>query len=170
MAVRPAEFPSYYLNRGGLLFTAVFDTREQKPLKFADDVLTVKAMLKEGDYAIQGYEQTGIVFERKTVADLVASVIHDHHVKGDEAHRFDKELERLCQHDKAYIVVEGTWEDCKVCWRDQHGQMSWSQVRGLLVRLMLGNIPVVFCSTVELTAEWVFTAMRLWIKDQENKP
>lgn len=183
--VRPAEFPSYMLNRGGVLFTIRRDNREQRPLKFADDVLTIPATLPEGDYDIEGYPN-GIVFERKSINDFAACLIprqRDGIVddQQDKEGRFYEEVVRLLRHDVAYIVVEGDY-------RDFHGYLTerairlglddkyiaewvskaWAKLRGLEARLC-EKIHVHYCSTPELTAEFVFTAMRLWVKDYKSR-
>lgn len=69
-------------------FTILVDTREQSPWVFPDNVLTVTASkLKSGDYSIVGYENI-VAIERKTLNDLVNTIVHGRT-------RFQKELKRL---------------------------------------------------------------------------
>lgn len=65
----------------------VIDTREQTPLVFPSGVATVRGTLRTGDYSVAGHEAAFTV-ERKSLADLVNTVIH-------ERERFERELERM---------------------------------------------------------------------------
>lgn len=64
----------------------VTDSREQLPLRFTN-LVSVPGSLVSGDYAPLGLEHE-CAFERKSAADLVASVTHDRA-------RFERELHRL---------------------------------------------------------------------------
>lgn len=76
------------------------DTREQKPLPFATlrGVDTEFYKLDAGDYSIKGYE-TAITFERKSIPDLVGTLIRGHE-------RFLRELERMQNYDEKYLLIE----------------------------------------------------------------
>lgn len=92
-------------------FTIVVDTREQMPWWFtgipadADKpgevihATTKRGGLASGDYSVEGLE-TRVAIERKSVADLFASV-------GRERDRFEREIERLAAMEVAAVVVEG---------------------------------------------------------------
>ena len=72
---------------GNAPFTIVVDTREQTPLMFAKCVPTIRAGLRTGDYSLAGFEDQFTV-ERKSLSDLVHTIIHDRA-------RFERELERM---------------------------------------------------------------------------
>ena len=65
----------------------VIDTREQTPLRFPEGVETIRATLRTGDYSVGGYEDS-FAIERKSLADLVNTVIHGRD-------RFERELARM---------------------------------------------------------------------------
>jgi len=77
-------------------FQIVIDSREQEPYSFACPV--VRAKLDAGDYSVVGFEHC-LAVERKSLSDLVHTVIHD-------AERFRAELTKLLVMDAACIVVE----------------------------------------------------------------
>jgi ERCC4-type nuclease len=90
-------------------FTVAVDTREQLPYQFADIYIkrkeafvptTIKT-LQTGDYSIVGYEND-ICVERKTLEDLYYTLIH-----GRE--RFENELKRMENYNRAMIVIEADW-------------------------------------------------------------
>lgn len=84
------------------MITIVQDSREQTPLSFHEfrGVETVRSGLKTGDYSIEGYEDQ-ITFERKSVQDLVGTLIGGHQ-------RFLKEMERMQTFKAKYILIEHT--------------------------------------------------------------
>lgn len=84
--------------------TVIADTREKVLFDFdADRFEVVRATLRTGDYTLPGLEDR-VTLERKSISDLVSSVIHD-------AIRFRKELYRLAAFDLALIVVECDYQD-----------------------------------------------------------
>jgi ERCC4-type nuclease len=84
-------------------FTIIVDTREQTPWCFPEDQQVVRAGLPAGDYSIRGYEET-IALERKSLNDLVSTVIH-------QRDRFFKELVKLKSYRRKLVVVEGDVSD-----------------------------------------------------------
>ena len=116
----------------------VVDTREQRPYAFPRDrVTTFRRMLPAGDYSLVGLE-TVVAVERKTLDDLVSTVIHGRD-------RFRRELERLATYDAACVVVEGDLTDIM-----QHRYRSKAHphsVLGLITAIFIRHrIPVLFCS------------------------
>jgi ERCC4-type nuclease len=84
--------------------TILIDTREQRPWKFSPEKFqTATATIWAGDYTIAGLEDR-IRIERKSLGDLVNTVVHDWI-------RFRKELNRLAGFDLAVIVVEADVTD-----------------------------------------------------------
>lgn len=82
--------------------TIIEDTREQTPLDFSGHrgVESVRSGLKTGDYSVQGYEDK-ICFERKSIPDLVGTLIGGHE-------RFLREMDRMKGFQVKYILVEHT--------------------------------------------------------------
>ncbi len=82
----------------------LIDTREQHPYeftRFGDQFESIQQRkLLCGDYSILGYE-TKIAFERKSLSDLVSTVIHNRE-------RFVKELKKMAEYEHAAIVIEAT--------------------------------------------------------------
>lgn len=82
----------------------VTDSREQRPWEFnPTDFRCTKKKLDSGDYSLAGFERE-ISVERKSLGDLVGTVI------GDWI-RFRKELNRLSGYEFAAIVVEADVTD-----------------------------------------------------------
>ena len=80
----------------------VIDTREQLALGFDKyrNVTTDTHKLDAGDYSIKGFESS-ISFERKSIQDLVGTLVGGHE-------RFLRELERMKDYEEKYILVEHT--------------------------------------------------------------
>lgn len=83
--------------------TIIIDTREQlpyfgEPAKWPGAHFILKG-LATGDYSIQGFE-TSVTIERKSMPDFHNSMFSGHR-------RFAKELVRLSQMERAFVVVEG---------------------------------------------------------------
>lgn len=78
----------------------ITDSREQLSLDFSKfrDVESVRTKLDAGDYSIVGYENL-ISFERKSVQDLVGTLVGGHQ-------RFLRELERMKNYKEKYILIE----------------------------------------------------------------
>jgi len=118
------------------MLTVVVDRREQKPWQLDSTAFTtVPATLQTGDYSILGLENM-VALERKSLGDLVQTVIHDWR-------RFRKELYRLASMDTACIVVEAdvadlferryesdanplsVWGRCNSCFLDHGVPVFW---------------------------------------------
>jgi ERCC4-type nuclease len=82
--------------------TLIVDTREQDPLPFPR-LNSVRAGLLSGDYSILGAEHH-FAIERKSIADLVASV-------RPERERFERELHRLRGFNFARLLIVGSEDD-----------------------------------------------------------
>jgi ERCC4-type nuclease len=86
------------------VLNVVIDSREQQGWSFPGDRFApVRRKLRTGDYSLLGFEDV-IAIERKSLGDLVQTVIHD-------AIRFRKELVRMSGFDVACIVVEADAAD-----------------------------------------------------------
>jgi len=84
-------------------YSVVIDTREQLGWTFPDNVETVSCGLHAADYSLLGFE-TLIGIERKSIDDLVSTVIHSRK-------RFTKELIRLQSYRFKIVAVEAELED-----------------------------------------------------------
>jgi len=85
------------------------DTREKYPFDFsvfknwiAD---TRNQALKVGDYSIEGMEKL-LVLERKTLTDLITTVIQ-------ERPRFFKQCEKMTKYRWRALLIEASYEDIK---------------------------------------------------------
>ena len=78
--------------------TVVIDTREQRELVFSSTVEVIRAALPEGDYTSSKLRGLA-VFERKSLADVVASLTK-------HRARFFRELVRLRGYQFAAIIID----------------------------------------------------------------
>ena len=116
----------------------VVDTREQEAYSFDPErVAVVRRALPAGDYSLEGFESE-IAVERKTLDDLVATVIRSRD-------RFRRELKRLRKHKAACIVVEADLAGVVAgCY---HSGAHPSAVLGAVVSIVIDyGVPVFFCS------------------------
>jgi DNA excision repair protein ERCC-4 len=114
----------------------VVDTREQRPWRFPDDVVTVRACLPAGDYSVVGLE-TRIAIERKELGDFVNCCTH-------ERERFKRELEKLHAYDFAAVIVESNLVDIGAgVYRSRATPQS---IIGTAAAITLDYCPVLFAS------------------------
>lgn len=113
----------------------VVDTREKDPWDIG--VECVRKKLDSGDYSILTLEDR-VAIERKSLDDLVQSVIH-------ERTRFFDELERLTQYEYAYVVVEGSLRDLILGNYRSHAHPN-SVLGSMLSVIVDYRIPVYLCS------------------------
>lgn len=121
-------------------FSIIEDTREQNPLDFGSvsDVPAIVRGLKTGDYSATGYEDL-VTIERKSVTDLVNTVIHGRD-------RFERELQRMKDTHRLYaIFCEGTWADIRY-----HAYQGFSNPLSILGSLdafaSRYGVPTYYCS------------------------
>lgn len=137
------------------------DTREQLTLDFTKfrGVGSVRGTLKTGDYSIQGYDDT-ICFERKSVQDLVGTLIGGHE-------RFLREMERMKSFKAKYILVEHT-PDILYNYCAKHG---WQRKFNTIIQSLLAyachyQVRVRFCKDREDMAEYIVKKAREFLKEQ----
>ena len=120
-------------------FTAVVDTREQKPLnlefKTGEYLKTVRSTLYTGDYSIKGLE-SHIAIERKSLDDLMGCI-------GVQRERFEKEIIRLKGYSVRAIVVESTWK--KIEEGNYRSRVSANAAIGTLMGWIAQGIPIIMC-------------------------
>lgn len=83
--------------------TVIADTREQTPFEFSEGVVVVRRPLATGDYSLEGMDHE-VAFERKSLDDLVHTLIHD-------KRRFADELARMQRMKHRAVVVEASVAD-----------------------------------------------------------
>lgn len=135
------------------------DTREQDGLSFEGfrGVESVRKGLKTGDYSVEGYEDQ-ICFERKSIPDLVGTLIGGHE-------RFLREMERMKSFDTKYILVERT-PDRLYWYCDQRG---WEYKFNTIIQSLLAyachyQVRVRFCKDREEMADYIVRKSREFLK------
>lgn len=143
--------------------TIIFDTREQDGLDFSKfrDVDVVRQGLKTGDYSIQGYEDC-ICFERKSVADLVGTLIGGHE-------RFLREMDRMKDFKIKYILVEqsagAVYRYCsKLGWEYKFDTIMQS----LLAYAYHYQVRVRFCKDRDDMAQYIVKKSKEFLKEKES--
>ena len=138
----------------------VTDTREQLNLDFtgSKDVEIVRTKLDAGDYSVSGYESL-ITFERKSVQDLVGTLVGGHE-------RFLRELDRMKSYKEKYILVEHSptilFNYCR-----QHG---WENKFNTIIQSLLAyayhyQVRVRFCKDREDMAKYIVRKSREFLND-----
>lgn len=146
------------------MITIICDTREQNSLSFHGfrGVETVRSGLKTGDYSIEGYEDQ-ITFERKSVQDLVGTLIGGHQ-------RFLKEMERMQTFKAKYILIEHTptilFQYCM-----KHG---WEKKFNTIIQSLLAyahhyQVRVRFCKDREDMADYIVKKTREFLNANSTK-
>ncbi len=107
---------------------------------------TVRKRLKVGDYTILGMEDE-VAVERKTVPDLVNSIIQD---RKD----FIMKCERLSTFRKRCLVIEGTLKEIKTPYEDSQAHPN-AVLRSLIAAQERWDIPVHFLDEFLLAEEFV---------------
>lgn len=125
--------------------TMVTDTREQDPLTFRT-FPSITGTLTSGDYSLVGAEELFAV-ERKSIADLVASVTR-------ERERFERELHRLRGFRFARLLIVGCQAEVAT-----HKYRSATTPKAVLHSLaafeVRYSVPVVWCPTSDAAASQV---------------
>lgn len=144
--------------------TIIEDTREQTPLDFSGfrGVESVRSGLKTGDYSVQGYEDK-ICFERKSVADLVGTLIGGHE-------RFLREMDRMKDYEDKYILVEHTASKVYL-YCERHGvEYKFDTIiQSLLAYAYHYRVRVRFCKNREDMADYIVKKSREFLQRKENE-
>lgn len=132
------------------------------PLGDIRGVEVVRQGLKTGDYSIQGHE-TEICFERKSVPDLVGTLI-----KGHE--RFLREMERMKDYETKYILVEHTAGTVyRYCERHGWEPKFDTIMQSLLAYAYHYHVRVRFCKDREDMARYIVAKSREFLQGKENQ-
>jgi ERCC4-type nuclease len=121
------------------------DTRERYPYRFAaHDVVTERAALPAGDYAVLAEGDPIASVERKTLENLAASL-------SDGTLAF--QVQRLAEIPSAAVVVEGRYT---APFRLEHVSGAW--LADMLVRLHVRypEVPVVFADSRRFAEELTY--------------
>lgn len=139
----------------------VTDTREQLNLDFTGfkDVEVVRTKLDAGDYSVSGYEHL-ITFERKSVADVVGTLIGGHS-------RFLRELERMKSYKERYILIEHS-PSILFSYCQKHG---WEYKFDTIIQSLLAyayhyGVRVRFCKDREDMAKYIVRKSREFISEE----
>ena len=140
------------------------DSREQTPLDFMGfrGVEVIRQGLKTGDYSISGHENE-ICFERKSVSDLVGTLIGGHE-------RFLREMERMKTFNVRYILVEHTAGTVyRYC--EKHGwEMKFDTIiQSLLAYAYHYQVRVRFCKSRDDMAKYIVIKSREYLKERGEK-
>ena len=142
--------------------TLIIDTREQDSLSFEKfrGIESIRQGLKTGDYSIQGHEDE-ICFERKSVQDLVGTLIGGHE-------RFLREMERMKDFEIKYILVEHS-PSIVYHYCNTHG---WQNKFDIIIQSLLAyayhyQVRVRFCKDREDMAKYIVTKAREFLKGKE---
>ena len=146
------------------LLKIIEDTREALPLDFSGlrGIDVVRQGLKTGDYSVQGHE-TELCFERKSVADLVGTLIGGHE-------RFLREMERMKDFEIKYILVEqsagAVYRYCsKLGWEYKFDTIMQS----LLAYAYHYHVRVRFCKDRKDMAEYIVKKSKEFLKEKEQQ-
>jgi hypothetical protein len=136
------------------------DTRERYPYRFADQqVTTVRRALQVGDYAVEAGDRLVASVERKSIADLVSSLL-------DGTLRYA--LGELATLPRAAVVVEDRYSAVFKLERVRPARVA-DGLAELQVRWP--TIPIVFSETRKLAEEWTYrylAAAAVWAADDEG--
>lgn len=145
------------------MITIVQDSREQTPLSFHNfrGIETVRQGLKTGDYSVLGHESE-ICFERKSVQDLVGTLIGGHE-------RFLREMERMRDFKAKYILVEHSPEILYTyCAKHGWGYKFNTIIQSLLAYACHYQVRVRFCKDREDMANYIVKKAREFVNGGDN--
>lgn len=145
------------------MITIVQDSREQTPLSFHNfrGIETVRQGLKTGDYSVLGHESE-ICFERKSVQDLVGTLIGGHE-------RFLREMERMRDFKAKYILIEHSPEILYAyCAKHGWGHKFNTIIQSLLAYACHYQVRVRFCKDREDMANYIVKKAREFVNGRDN--
>lgn len=150
----------------------LIDTREKCPFDFsrfpnwiADEK---RQALKAGDYSVEGME-TLLVLERKTLTDLITTVIQ-------QRDRFFKQCEKMAKYRWKALLIEASYEDIKSPYDyDEYNTSAHpNAVSGTLDALEARyGIPVIYTSRYrplaeEKAASWLSKHFTYWYLEENG--
>jgi len=148
------------------------DTREKNPFDFSRFKNWIaeekKCVLKAGDYSIEGME-TLLVLERKTLTDLITTVIQ-------QRARFFKQCEKMTKYRWRGLLIEASYENIKSTYnQDEYNTSAHpNAVSGTLDALEARfGIPVIYTSLYrplaeEKAASWLSKHFTYWYLEKNG--
>lgn len=146
-----------------LPLTIIEDSREQTPLDFTGikNVEVVRHGLKTGDYSIVGHEDK-ICFERKSVPDLVGTLIGGHE-------RFLREMDRMKDYEVKYILVEHTAGTVyRYCERHGWEYKFDTIIQSLLAYACHYGVRIRFCKDRDDMTRYIVAKCKEFLKGKEK--
>jgi ERCC4-type nuclease len=143
--------------------TIIEDSREQNPLNLGDirGVEVVRQGLKTGDYSLVGHEDE-ICFERKSVPDLVGTLIGGHE-------RFLREMDRMKDFKVKYILVEHTAGTVyRYCERHGVEYKFDTIIQSLLAYAYHYRVRVRFCKDRNDMTRYIVAKCKEFLKEKEE--
>ena len=129
----------------GQVLEILIDSGEKYPYRFAgQQASTTRQRLPAGDYAVRIGENIVAAVERKTVNDLVSSMITG---------RMKFLLADLAALARAAVVVE---EGYSKIFKDPYTAGSVAAERLAEVQAQFPAVPIIFCETRPLAEEWTY--------------
>ena len=139
-------------------FTIIIDTREQTPLAFDKQYPTIRTGLETGDYSILGHEHT-FTIERKSLADLVGTIIHDRE-------RFKRELERMRGYEFKRVLVTAPFEVVKYGPYKHSLANPKSVIASIASFEVRYGVPFAFARTPQEASERVIDWVRMFVRNR----
>jgi len=147
------------------------DTREKCPFdfnRFPNWIAAEKRQaLKAGDYSVEGME-TLLVLERKTLTDLITTVIQ-------QRERFLKQCEKMAKYRWRALLIEASYEDIKSPYDEEYNTLAHpNAVSGTLDALEARfGIPVIYTSLYrplaeEKAASWLSKHFTYWYLEEKG--
>lgn len=129
----------------GQVLEILIDSGEKYPYRFSgQQAATTRQRLPCGDYAVQVYGDIAAVVERKTINDLISSMISG---------RMKFLLAELAALPRAAVVVE---EGYSKIFKHQYATGSVAAERLAELQAQFPAVPIVFCETRPLAEEWTY--------------
>lgn len=147
------------------------DTREKYPFDFSQFPNWIadekRQALKVGDYSVEGME-TLLVLERKTLTDLITTVIQ-------QRERFLKQCEKMAKYRWRALLIEASYEDIKSPYEEEYNTLAHpNAVTGTLDALEARfSIPVIYTSRYrplaeEKAASWLSKHFTYWYLEENG--
>ncbi|HEY6812178.1 MAG TPA: ERCC4 domain-containing protein [Propionibacteriaceae bacterium] len=129
----------------GQVLEILIDSGEKYPYRFSgQQAMTSRERLPCGDYAVQVYGDIAAVVERKTINDLISSMISG---------RMKFLMAELAAQPRAAVVVE---EGYSKIFRHPYVTGSVAAERLAELQAQFPTVPIVFCETRPLAEEWTY--------------
>lgn len=129
----------------GRVLEIVVDSHERYAWSFADQQATTRrAGLPAGDYAVEADGRVVAAVERKSLADLVATVTSG---------KLRYQLADLATVERAAVVVEDRWSSVFKLDRVRPGVVAEALAEA---QVRFPTVPIVFCDTRKLAQEWTY--------------